>query len=245
MKKSLTLILVLATLSVFVSLVIAQPQPSSPTSSEMKSAPKNQPLAPEATLAGAGNPMLLLVGLNLSLSGGGASPGGQAIVHVSWTGNSGHTYKLCWKRSNQNGDACNHKQIVDIDASDSNVSISASTWSMVVYADCATAYHFKLKREGALTNDEKDHTTSVCCAVKCPAGGWFDGANCQVGQAPSGTTAFIWDGKYYYTPKPAAPGPRCPLAGSSYDGANCFVKPVPAGVEPFIWLNHWYYKACP
>jgi hypothetical protein len=97
----------------------------------------------------------------------------------------------------------------------------------------------------SLTNYEKNYTTPPCCAVKCPAGGWFDGANCQVGQAPSGTTAFIWGGNYYYSPKPPVPGPRCPLQGSWYDGANCFVKPVPAGVQPFIWLNHWYYKACP
>lgn len=249
MKKSLTLTLVLAALSVFAGLGVAQQQKSPSTSSEMKPAPKNQPTPQEATTirgSKSNKPMLSLPGLNLSVSGGGATAGGQAIVNVSWTGTVGHTYKLCWKKSNQSGDACNHNKIVDIDANDTGVSIgSSSSWSMSVNTNCSTGYHFKLKREGSLTNYQKDYTTAPCCAVKCPAGGWFDGANCQIGQAPSGTTAFIWGGNYYYTPKPAVPGPRCPLQGSWFDSANCFVKPVPAGVQPFIWLNHWYYKACP
>ncbi len=75
----------------------------------------------------------------------------------------------------------------------------------------------------------------------CPQGGYFDGANCQLGAAPAGTTAFVWGGNYYYT---ALPGNICPYPGSWYDGANCFVYKVPEGVNPFIWANHWYYSNC-
>jgi hypothetical protein len=67
--------------------------------------------------------------------------------------------------------------------------------------------------------------------------GSYDGATCYVGTPPSGTTAFIYDGKFYYTP---VNGNQCPLAGSSYDGANCFVAYVPEFAVPSIWNNKWY-----
>lgn len=75
----------------------------------------------------------------------------------------------------------------------------------------------------------------------CPRGGMFDGANCKIGNPPAGTSAFLWNDNYYYTP---LPGNSCPYPGSYFDGANCFVQDVPEGTDPFIWNNAWYYAAC-
>lgn len=80
------------------------------------------------------------------------------------------------------------------------------------------------------------------CSDPCPKGGKYDGANCIVGSAPSGTKAFLYSNNYYYTP---LPGNRCPVPGSRFDGANCFVQPAPKGTKPFIYANNWYYKSCP
>lgn len=87
----------------------------------------------------------------------------------------------------------------------------------------------------------EDPNLPMCpCDDPCPAGGYYDGANCQMGEAPAGTTAFIWGDAYYHTP---LPGNQCPLPGSFFDGANCWVDDVPEGMDPFIWANHWYYSA--
>lgn len=107
---------------------------------------------------------------------------------------------------------------------------------------CETEYKIRIKRNG-YSYDTETFTTSACaCSDPCPSGGWYDGANCQVGQAPAGTTAFIYSNNYYYTP---LAGNSCPYPGSWYDGANCYVQAVPADVSPFIWANHWYYVSCP
>lgn len=75
----------------------------------------------------------------------------------------------------------------------------------------------------------------------CLEGGTFDGANCNMGAPPPGTTAFISGGYYYHTP---LPGNSCPLPGSTFDGSNCSVRRVPEHVTPFIWSNYWYYETC-
>ncbi len=106
---------------------------------------------------------------------------------------------------------------------------------------CKTEYKVKVKMKGKLWKTEND-TTLGCGAVACPYGGYYDGANCQIGKAPDGTTAFIYDGNYYYT---AVMTPNCPYPGSSYDTANCYVQAVPPGATPFINVNHWYYAAYP
>lgn len=72
----------------------------------------------------------------------------------------------------------------------------------------------------------------------CPIIGSYDGANCQIGQAPAGTNAFIHNNNFYYTP---VSGNQCPLPGSWFDSANCYVMPVPPGTTPFIWQNTWWY----
>jgi hypothetical protein len=105
---------------------------------------------------------------------------------------------------------------------------------------CNTTYHVRAKWKGRAWRYGSVRTQ---CGVPCPRGGWFDGANCQIGTPPAGTTAFIWGGNYYYTPLP--PPNRCPYPGSWFDTANCFVQAVPPGVQPFIWANYWYYKAYP
>jgi hypothetical protein len=69
--------------------------------------------------------------------------------------------------------------------------------------------------------------------------GSYDGANCYVGTPPTGTTAFIYNGHYYYTAKS---GNQCPYSGSWFDGANCYVGDIPSSTEGFIYNNNWYVK---
>jgi len=192
-----------------------------------------------------GNGVLHAAGLGLNVSS--IKNGSQ--LSISWNANLGVKYKICWKIANT-GDACasgshqlTHTPTVP----------SGSNWSGVASVDVGntkcggTQYKVKVKRVGSPTNATTTVKTGACsCANRCPAGGWDDGANCQMGQAPTGTTAFIWQGAYYHSYVPAGLGPvKCPIQGSLDDTANCYVKPVPAGVQPFIWQNHWYYKACP
>ncbi|MEL6133365.1 MAG: hypothetical protein AAFR59_08390 [Bacteroidota bacterium] len=73
---------------------------------------------------------------------------------------------------------------------------------------------------------------------RCPVGGTFDGANCEVGTPPSGENAFIWDNNFYYTPVGAN---GCPYPGSFYDGANCYVNNIPNNHIGFVHNNKWYY----
>jgi hypothetical protein len=69
--------------------------------------------------------------------------------------------------------------------------------------------------------------------------GTFASSNCYVGSAPNGTSAFIYDNKFYYTP---VNGSQCPLPGSNFDGANCYVANVPTYAFPLIWNNSWYIE---
>jgi hypothetical protein len=167
---------------------------------------------------------------------------GADYIHVSWAAKWSGKYKLCWKKSSKVGNACWYNKRDNITESDVWVG-SGYTWYMSIPAECNTEYKVKLKRKGTFGWDTEYVTTSGCgCAIPCPEGGWYDGANCQIGQAPAGTTAFIWGGNYYYS---ALPSNSCPYPGSWYDGANCYVQAVPSGVTPFIWANHWYYQSCP
>jgi len=75
-------------------------------------------------------------------------------------------------------------------------------------------------------------------SVYCPYIGSFDGANCYVGTAPTGTTAFIHNGNFYYTPLNGT----CPYPGSSFDGANCYVTAIPPDAHPFVHNNKWYVQ---
>jgi hypothetical protein len=82
------------------------------------------------------------------------------------------------------------------------------------------------------------HLTRECARCdRCPYLGVYDGANCNVGQPPAGTTAFIYANNFYYTPLPVN---LCPVPGSWYDGANCFVTTIPSQALPFIYKNNWY-----
>lgn len=72
----------------------------------------------------------------------------------------------------------------------------------------------------------------------CPYIGSYDGANCYIGKAPTGTQAFIYSNNFYYTDI----NNTCPYPGSWFDGANCFVTSIPTGTHPFIYNNSWYVK---
>lgn len=85
-------------------------------------------------------------------------------------------------------------------------------------------------------------STQCAGCNRCPVIGRWDGANCFIGAAPTGTTAFQYKNNFYYTP---SAGNQCPLAGSWFDGANCFVTPIPVNTTPFIWNNGWYVQPAP
>lgn len=161
-------------------------------------------------------------------------------VSLGWNGYSGHTFVVKYKKSNEGMFAW---QTVSNSITESQVTVGAGyIWYYWVNGlQCNTSYDFKVNMRGRLAR-QVTVKTAGCGNVPCPHGGWYDGANCQIGMAPHGTTAFIWGGNYYHSP---LPGNNCPYPGSWFDGANCYIQAVPPGVSPFIWLNHWYYQAFP
>src|SRR5690554_3348921 len=169
------------------------------------------------------------------------SPYGGSGMNVRWTARPGDSFKLCWKKTSDSGTVCgNHK--VDITAGGSNC--SAGTVYAGFPTECGgVEYKIRVKYNAFSYRTIYKKTSACNTANACPYGGWFDGANCQIGQAPTGTNAFIYQGAYYYSY--AGGATKCPLAGSFDDGANCFVQWIPSGVNPFIYLNHWYYAAYP
>ena len=177
--------------------------------------------------------------LNLSAA---SSTGTSTKIGLSWDGVSGRTYKMKWKKTS--GGMLSWSSPIDI--GESNVRVgngnSGNRWYYdVASLTCNTSYDFKVKMKGK-SWESSSASTIGCGSTPCPNGGWFDGANCQIGKAPTGTTAFIWGGNYYYT---KLSGNQCPYPGSHFDGANCFVQAIPSGVQPFIYANHWYYKSYP
>ncbi len=91
------------------------------------------------------------------------------------------------------------------------------------YQDPTPSYRVAKKR-----NDFRGHNCTI---------GHYDGANCHVGTPPSGTNAFIWHDRFYYTP---VNGNQCPMEGSWFDGANCYVMEIPDECAPFIYNNKFY-----
>jgi hypothetical protein len=69
--------------------------------------------------------------------------------------------------------------------------------------------------------------------------GSYDGANCYVGSAPSGTNAFIYNDKFFYT---ALNGNQCPLPGSTFDGVHCMLTDIVDNASPYIYNNRWYVQ---
>lgn len=171
-------------------------------------------------------------------------PDGDGIS-VTWeTSAPPVEYEICWKEASQGGSVCGHNSIdFEVNVNNGGYSQSAGTQTIQINnLECETEYKIRIKRNW-YTYDTEYFTTGNCtCADPCPQGGWYDGANCYMGSAPSGTNAFIWNNNYYHS---AQPGNQCPLPGTWYDGANCFVDDVPPGVTPFIWSNNWYYASCP
>ncbi len=159
---------------------------------------------------------------------------GQNEIDASWNSFSGKTFYVSYKKSSSSNW---EPQATCIGCNSSNGKDGAFFRNL----DCGTQYDVKVMRSGFWWH-YKSATTAACVInlqTACPKGGWFDGANCQIGLAPSGTTAFIYANNYYYT---ALSGNSCPYQGSFYDGANCFVSVVPSGAKPFIYANHWYYE---
>ncbi len=189
---------------------------------------------------------LVLIGLSISFSWQAnadyldlsASAVNGTTIGISWNGYVGGTFKV---RVKQGGSVV----FSDNNITQSDVSVgSGFSWYLQVNGlNCNTEYKVKVKLRGRGWRRVNVRTNACKPPAKsCPFGGWFDGANCYLGSAPNGTTAFIYAGNYYYT---ALPGPSCPLPGTWYDGANCFVQAVPPGATPFIFDNNWYYVPFP
>ncbi|HEV2741192.1 MAG TPA: hypothetical protein VGU66_21715 [Candidatus Elarobacter sp.] len=68
----------------------------------------------------------------------------------------------------------------------------------------------------------------------CPVGSAWDGANCYFGSAPWGTTAFIYAGNFYTTPKPSC-------IDGAYDKVSCYVGDVPPNTTGLVYANGFYY----
>lgn len=162
----------------------------------------------------------------------------KSSIRVYWNGASNnHRSKIKWKKDS--GGSWEGPFNVDQNPAGST---SDNIWIFDINSLlCDTKYKIKVKWKGRFWRTTYA-TTNGCGSVPCPHGGWFDGANCGIGKAPAGTTAFIYSNNYYYSPVSSN---QCPYPGSWFDSANCFVQAVPNGVVPFIYNNHWYYKAYP
>ncbi|MCF6319518.1 MAG: hypothetical protein L3J83_09625 [Proteobacteria bacterium] len=165
------------------------------------------------------------------------SPSGSQALWVSWNGYPGQTFKVKVKQGSsvvyQNNNVTEANVVVG----------SGFVWSLnIIGLNCNTEYKVKVKMKGRGWRRQTVRTGECKVNKSCPFGGWYDGANCYLGSAPEGTTAFIWSGNYYYS---ALPGELCPLVGSWYDGANCFFQPVAPGSSPFVYANNWYYVPLP
>jgi len=87
-------------------------------------------------------------------------------------------------------------------------------------------------------NYEIAYSVSQFYSQNCTIGS-YDSRNCYVGTAPTGTNAFIWSNKFYYSP---INGNQCPLPGSSFDSVNCYVRAIPSNCTGFTSGNSWFVK---
>lgn len=174
------------------------------------------------------------------------------IVITLDSGSTRDRIEICWRENTPFGLVCHSNSLI-VSLSDMT-HVSGNTYSYVIdNLDCVTTYRFKawagyswilgynFKRLSNTRYATLASCAAMMCSNPCPQGGYFDEANCQIGQPPAGTTAFIFESAYYYSPVPSAPD--CPLPGSYYDGANCFVQAIPAGAHPFLYENRWYLSA--
>jgi len=173
-----------------------------------------------------------------------ATPQTDGSINLSWMSEPGADYEICWKLAREWwASVCKGPHKTEIRATDYYSYHIIAAGGIVT---CGTEYKIKVqkkKRPGTIWSSASDSTTvttAPCgCANPCPKGGYYDSANCQIGQPPPGTTAFIWGAAYYYTPEKSG-NSTCPYPGSVFDSENCFASAVPPGVVPFIWDNSWY-----
>lgn len=161
----------------------------------------------------------------------------NSLLGVSFKGDSDKSFIIKFRKVGTSNWA-----VEEVNEDHPDITVAGSYFSTNLGPlECGTEYQVKVKRKGSGYRSVNE-TTRGCGADPCPHGGYFDQANCQIGQAPAGTDAFIYNGYYYYTP---LSNNSCPYPGSWFDGAHCQVQQVPSGATPFIHLNHWYYIAYP
>jgi hypothetical protein len=161
-------------------------------------------------------------------------------ISLSWNGGIGGSFKVKWKKSSDDPFAWEKDK--DVTSSDVTTGSGGRWYYTVGGLQCNTEYDFKVKLKGRGWRDATAKTQG-CGSLPCPKGGSFDSKNCFFGKAPAGTSAFIHNNNYYYSP--VLSGISCPLPNTHFDGANCFVRAVPTSVKPFIYDNGWYYVGYP
>ena len=75
---------------------------------------------------------------------------------------------------------------------------------------------------------------------RCPEGGTFDGQNCFIASAPTGTNAFHNEQYFLNTP---LTGGACPYPNSISTSQGCRVFEISQYAIPFIYNNGWYYSS--
>ena len=75
---------------------------------------------------------------------------------------------------------------------------------------------------------------------RCPEGGSFDGQNCFIASAPTGTNAFHNEQYFLNTP---LTGGACPYPNSISTSQGCRVFEISQYAIPFIYNNGWYYSS--
>ena len=115
--------------------------------------------------------------------------------------------------------------------------------------ECGVEYKFKLARDTLFNDFYDNEIVTFSCdgpeeeeCTTCPYGGWYDGANCTLGTAPTGTTASIQNGWYAYASN-ATSSTKCLPGDVQLRSGACGTSPIPTDTNSFIYENGWYYGA--
>lgn len=162
--------------------------------------------------------------------------------------NSGNRFKLCWRRTNQAGDACwFNKRFYSNAVYGATIPNLASNTNYRVkleaYGKKKKAFPTSFFRWRVIESKKVKTVKAMSCSGKVSwwnsnsKKGNFDGANCFVYDIPSGLKPFIWNNNYYVGKN--SPG-HC--AVGKWDTANCWIGKPPAGTTAFLYQGNFYYS---
>lgn len=81
---------------------------------------------------------------------------------------------------------------------------------------------------------------SRICTIGTYAGGTGNRGECYVSSSPVGTSAFVYNNNFYYTP---LNGNECTMTGTWFDGSNCFYMDIPANTIGYTWTRNFLVKS--